>query len=864
MKKTLLLVALAAVLAIITIMGLMRCSVSPESNNPQNMPPPTEIKWDMEEVSKGPARRAWFEKLHQAEEGVDWKQIEYETAMGKHIQKAQARKSLQKRSQEETFAGGAVVGTWKERGSIDQAGSVIAMDYDIHSDMIYTVGAGGSLWRRSRTINDWTLINDDLRFDNQNLVVISDESEPVILFTAVNGAPHYSLDEGATWIASTGVTTETGAQMIQSHLTKNEAGENQLLILHRSANGAGFKLFLSKDNGVSFTTLTNTGNSDRNNFTIEEIKSSNEIYFYEQRTENTSRLSKWNAETEVYDIITETSPIGFGNNGRVNLEAVKLDETTTRFYIYDEDNMIHSSEDFGQTWQAKGLLVDADSGDENRPWSVGIFVPESAPNVILSGAVDALRSTDGGNNFRYINRWWEYYPDPENKMHADIMWMEDFTTLSGESFVLINNHGGMYISYNNTGLLTNISLEGLNVSQYYDVRTLPLDDNVIFAGAQDQGFQRGYIDGEGAQSFDQLISGDYGHIEFTDDGRSLWTVYPSGLIHFYRDAEFDGTRTAGIQLPIDNSSAWIAPIIADPDPTQNIVYAAGGSIDENTPGSYLIKLEYRNGNIIGENMPYDFSLDGGNITDIEIDPTNENLWYVTSSNGRFYKSTDRGLSFSREASGIPNGHYLYGADILISKQDPNFIMVSGSGYSTPGVRRSTDGGDTWNSAISNLPRTMVFGLTFNKDESLVFAATEAGPYVYVVEANEWHDISGIDVPNQTFWSVEYLEKSDFVRYGTYGRGAWDLELSSTPVSANELSEVSKITIYPNPSSDFISIDIDDYSEQTVVMIYDGMGRFIEKQVGAKNPINIQSYEKGIYHLSIIQGENVSTSSFLKQ
>ena len=861
MKKALLFIALIAVLAIISTMGLIQCTLADDPK--AQLPSPTEIKWDMEDHEKGPARRAWFAKLHQAEEGVSWEDIEYATSKKKHIEKVAKRKLLQKRSGEESFANGLVNGTWKERGSLNQAGSVLAMDYDAFNDQIYTIGDGGSLWKRSRTVNDWTLLNDDLRFRKRVLTLLPGESGISTIFSAVNNIPHYSEDDGASWFESAGIETSNGGTVSESEYTQNAAGENQLIALYRPGGGS-YRLYLSKDNGRSFTELLNLQNGDSRNFTIEKIKKTGEIYFMEQVDANISRIWRWNTELENFEVVTEESPLGFGSgNARVNLEAAKIDESTTRFYVYDMDNNIQTSDDLGATWEIKGKLMDADNGSEERPWQVGIFVPEEAPNVVVSGAVDALRSTDGGATFRFINRWWEYYSDVENSMHADIMWMEDFTTKEGEPFLLINNHGGMYISYNNTGELTNISMSGLNVSQYYDVRTLPIDDNVVFAGSQDQGFQRGYIDGDGAQDFDQLISGDYGHIEFTDNGRSLWTVYPSGLIHFYRDAEFDPSITAGIQLPKANPTAWIAPIIADPDPNVNIVYASGGSMIQGDNGNYLIKLEFKNGDIVGENMPFDFS-PYGEITAMEMDPFDENIWYVATDNGRFLISRDRGMSFTTEASGIPDGHYLYGADILVSTIDPNLILVSGSGYSTAGVRMSTNGGDTFRSAITDLPRTMVFGLAFNDDESLVFAATEAGPYVYVMEEEKWYDITGVDVPNQTYWSVEYLPNSNIVRYGTYGRGVWDFELSNTPVYNKELADLEgfEFSIYPNPSSNEINIDVE--GDIDAISIFNTAGAQILSPPPTKRQINIEEWTSGTYHISILKDGKRSTSSFIKQ
>ena len=125
------------------------------------------------------------------------------------------------------------------------------------------------------------------------------------------------------------------------------------------------------------------------------------------------------------------------------------------------------------------------------------------------------------------------------------MSFEEYTDSAGEPFLLINNHGGISMSRNYGKDNINIGLYGLNTAQYYDVRTLPSSPEWVFAGAQDQGFQKGILqDDQQVGGFEQIISGDYGHIEFTNNGTNLWTVYPGGSASFYDEPKVQGP-TAG-------------------------------------------------------------------------------------------------------------------------------------------------------------------------------------------------------------------------------------------------------------------------------------------------------------------------------
>ena len=146
--------------------------------------------------------------------------------------------------------------------------------------------------------------------------------------------------------------------------------------------------------------------------------------------------------------------------------------------------------------------------------------------------------------------------------------------------------------------------------------------------------------------------------------------------------------------------------------------------------------------------------------------------YVSTNNGRFFYSSDGGESFTKGVSNVPGSHYLYGSTIVPSKMDANKVYLGGSGYSTAPVICSENGGKTFTAMRNGLPSTVVFQLALNEDETVLFAATEAGPYAYIFEDEEWYDISGIDAPNQTYWSVEFLKTQNAARFGNIW--SWNL------------------------------------------------------------------------------------------
>ncbi len=385
------------------------------------------------------------------------------------------------------------------------------------------------------------------------------------------------------------------------------------------------------------------------------------------------------------------------------------------------------------------------------------------------------------------------------------MALQEFKTNEGDPFLLISNHGGLSISYDGGIVNDNIGMFDLNISQYYDVRSFPSNPNYLFAGAQDQGFQKGFIPDENPEPFTQVISGDYGHIAFSENGKRLWTVYPGGYVTYYPNPLSAGS-SAGFELKSDEESVWIPPLVESPDPAENAVYMAGGNINGGK-GSHLIKLSHNktSGNIEATQFNFNFKTSGGELSAIAFSPFNKNKIYCATTNGKFYISENNGISFTYQTLGLPGAQYLYGSCILPSSLDSNVVYMSGSGYSVSGVVISKDGGKTFTPLNNGLPKTTVFNLAMNQEESLIFAATEAGPYVYIKVLNKWFLLSGASTPNQTYWSVEFIPSINTARFGTYGRGVWDFQVKDIKTSNANITEWIKTNIYPNPTFDYLQI-----------------------------------------------------------
>ncbi len=777
-------------------------------------------------------RELWVELVHGGKNS-DWRSIEAENRMESF---QYGKNNVSSRGDDEWVAGGNILGKWIERGSNNNAGNIMVVDYDPDDESVYAVGGGGPMFKGDFSGIGWQVVNDKLRFSTNLLKLLKLNNGKKRIISALEGIPHYSDDSGKTWQKSMGVTpTTNGWNLFDSKVTKSGI----IFFLAKRDYWSNIKVYYSEDNGQTYKSPLQFATSDTRNIALGMNEKNDEIFVIEQKGANKSNLHQFDKLAKTMKLISQNQDIGFGEKGRANLQVV-IFQDTTMIYAYNHEQKLHVSKDLGQSWKILSTLP-------STPWDVGLFVSPSDPRKMIYGEVNAYRSINGGISWSKINEWWEYYKDIYTKLHADIMTIREFEDADGNPFILNGNHGGLNISDDYGESHFNIGLYGLNVSQYYDVKTYPYDLDIVFAGTQDQGLQRGAIFGENTSELFQNISGDYGHLTFSGNGKHLWTVYPGGSIGFYSDPLTQDGPIKGYEIDSKKETVWIPPVILGPDASKDIVLAAGGSIDSSSSGSYIIQLEYKNGNVIPTQLPFDFSSSGGTISAMAIHSLDKNIWFVATTNGHFYKSIDRGQVFKRQASFLSESHYLYGSCVLPSKVNPNTVYISGNGYNNSPVYKSVDGGLTFSDYSSGLPKTTVFKIVANEDESLIFAATENGPYVYVKSKAMWFSLSGLKTPSQTYWSVEYLPHSKTVRFGTYGRGIWDFNVKEILSKVTETTSLNLFEVYPNPADDFINISTrQDYLLKTIRLL-DINGMEVLRQNGFNSTrIDIGKIKSGTY------------------
>jgi len=747
-------------------------------------PAPTEHRLDpLAEQQNHAGRRAWREELHRTAPGTDWRAIE--RTNGAALQSR--RNDVARRTDHDD--------RWLEVGSRNQAGRMHVAAYSVTGDSLYGGSSRGGVWKASLTGDGWRPLGDNLWGGSHGLAISGSDGE-VITSVTDDGRLHYTEDGGLTWLEPNGIS---GVIYGCKRVTSDPSDPDRVLLLVRT--NMGQRLYVSRDAGRSYLQARALSNNAGDFWLDRRVGGAVYLLDGNRLFRGDSSLLNW----------TDLGTLPFTSPGNVVLTASEAGAPTL-YAAAKTGNQWHlyRSVDAGGAWTYRHAIDDF--------WE-SLCASITNPDLVVFAGVEIWRSTDGGGSFDKVNNWWDYYDDPVNKLHADCPGLDCIPTPDGRDVWYVSTDGGLYLSENGLASVTNISMVGLGVSQYYGTLTSVNDPDLLLAGAQDQGYQRSTGPGRGATwDFEQLISGDYGHLTSSDGSHEVvFSVYPGFVL--VQQGEDTPILAGYPDFPADDHG-WLPFIVADPDDQYAFYFC----------GSRLHRGSWRGGDIVQYTPSSQlFTTAGGSyLTALSIAPSNHQDRLAVVDNGRIWYTHDGGAQWRLSADTGPSAHYFYGTAIVHSATRSDRAWIGGSGYNGPGVWRTIDGGNTWEAAGTGLPSTLVYEVALESpSRDVVYAATEAGPYRLDPDSDTWEYIGGATAPLTTYWCVESVPAAEVIRFGTYGRGIWDYSTSvvtaapQTPTSHASLD----VGCAPNPFNPRTTIGFRlDVAGRATVTIHDAAGR----------------------------------------
>jgi len=815
----------ARLLLMLTVMG-STCTTPSTPEQPiddRERPAPTIVldeKMD-DEQERHEKKSEWIEGMHKAAPGFDWRQSDLEW-----------RLSRQKQARNNGFRTNGWTGQWVERGCEKQSGRMMYSAINANGEL-YGISAGGIVWERDETNDSWIPLNDHFRIPSASSLDILQTGNQERFFAGTSGKYlFYSDDAGQTWDTAAGLQqVQTWGNIKKVCVPGSGSGEVWALV-HEWDDvnwNAQVALYRSIDFGSTFTEVAQWNSDSYGGSNAFDLWS--DRYAAPGVTHLLVRDSSfhWNGSGLVFDGV-------IGISGSVNRVLITGNADAGVIYAYI-DEKIYRSSNMGITWNYRSDLNISPFRNTSFECSA------TNANTVYFGGVECYRSWNAGVTFVKVNNWGAYYSNPAYQLHADIPSIQSFIDDQGGEVVYVNTDAAVYRSTNSLQSVSNIGLQDLNASRLYDTYSHRVDTQVIYGGTQDQGYQRVTNATSGVALFDQLISGDYGHMVSGDGGDQLWMNYP-GFTMFWQDAS--GPNANYVTWDFNGANHfWLPPLCADPV-NPYLAYLAGGNLGSG--GSRRIQLYYVNGGLVPTEENYDFSANnGGNISAMAISPIDPNHHYVLTDQGQFFHSSDAGTTWTRtSALSGPQAHYFYGASIYPSAWNLGDVYIAGSGYSAPGAMRSTNHGNQFTAITQGLPNTLVYEIIGTHHDSLLFAATELGPFVYVSEDGQWYEM-GSEAPDQVYWSVDYIPSIDVARFGTHGRGIWDfrIQAEAPPVGLSAESISSPLKIHPNPAFNNTVVSTE---KEGNLSIFGADGKRVWQSSTPKitHRLNVSNWPAGVY------------------
>lgn len=448
---------------------------------------------------------------------------------------------------------------------------------------------------------------------------------------------------------------------------------------------------------------------------------------------------------------------------------------------------IYRTTDGGTTWTATGATPPG-VAQSNYNWVVAVDPTDG--NTVLFGEVHLWRTTDGGANWTRVSTG---SPGIHPDQHAIT-----YHPTNG-SFVLVGNDGGVFYSIDGGVTFTHRNKD-LAILQYYGVFNHPLWDAVILGGTQDNGAQR-YL-GHPAWEHSALGDGAFGAINSTTDMRRWYETRWWGYPCFRSDTAGSRGSWASKKSGITTNSNWFYPPL-EMDPNDSSVLYVG--YDELWRTSdHAENWVAIAGSLVGI---------GTNITAIAVSPSDSNTIYVGMQDGKVFKVTFSGGTWTGTditSAPLPAGQI---SDIAVHPTDNTIVYVTTSNlifsegvgeFTNNHVFKSLDGGTTWNNISAGLAQTNPVNTVVidpgNPDT--IFIGCDVGIFRSDDGGTNWYTWD-TGLPNCSVQDLKFFAPQRLLRAATHGRSVWERPVDATACPLVDVYMRDNIVdtglTYPTPS-----------------------------------------------------------------
>jgi photosystem II stability/assembly factor-like uncharacterized protein len=435
-----------------------------------------------------------------------------------------------------------------------------------------------------------------------------------------------------------------------------------------------------------------------------------------------------------------------------------------------------------------------------------IAVNPANPDNVFLGNVEFSKSTDG-ETFSSIRN--PAAPGGGNNPFDSYTHLDHHIIRFAPSYpsvIYVGCDGGVFKS-NDSGIIFHTVNTGIYSIQLYRVASHNTNPDVLYSGAQDNGFIS--TQDRGASPFD---------LELLGDGTECFMDYSNpDIIFFATIGGYFGRSANGGQswdllvdpITLNDSSAFLCPYWQHPT-NPDIIY-----------GCLKQKLYKSSDKGLTWEYTTNSPIAGSAIYAAAQSPINTNNIMVAARNGALSLmcSSDEGTSWQDITGNLGD---LSGGNFMRLQADPfdgNTFYLLKNAYSGTVVIKTNDLGTTWTDISSDLPKVPVNDIFIDKaNAGVMYLGNDFGVYKTINSGGHWERMNnGMPFVPVLDFDLFSFDNTRLLRVATYGRGIFELDLEDFTSINDAISNTAVIKTWPNPASDVLWIELPVISADKYVL-----------------------------------------------
>jgi len=568
-------------------------------------------------------------------------------------------------------------------------------------------------------------------------------------------------------------------------------------------SGPGSGIYLSKNNGDSWTKIYSEANTGRIGLASFSKNGRTGVYAIKDDQNSLPESEKDTSILLIKDLIImeKESAESFLklNNKKLNAflvannfpkefdaESLKASIKARKYTLKDVINFTGDANKNLFQSNFKGSVILRTNSIENIKWEIvndsikdlyytygyyfgQISVAPANPDEVYILGVVLAHSNNGGKTFSKLN---------DENVHGDhhVLWIDP----KNASHIINGNDGGLNISYDKG--MHWVKCNTPAVGQFYAITTDEVEPYNVYGGLQDNGVWKGsinYASGTewqqtGKYPYEFILGGDGMQVAVDTKQQLVYTGFQFG--NYYRlniknksQQSITPRHTLG-EFPYRFN--WQTPIQLT-DHVQNTLYFGGNflfrSFDQ---GDTWLKIspDLTFGAKEG-NVPF------GTISTLHESPLKFGLIYTGSDDGSINITKDGGTTWTNISIPAYKGYWI--SRIQASKYSEAKVYITINGFRNdvfnPMVFVSENYGKSWKSISSNLPMEPVNVIredAFNA--KILYLGTDNGLYISMNTGISWEKFSSL--PRVAVHDLAIQKKANELIVGTHGRSLYAISL----------------------------------------------------------------------------------------